>query len=158
MVFPWLLVFIGPPFLMCWASMMHVSTRTARGEEAEALCSCEYMRSDGRGKAHVLDCFDECVLFQEWAGNCHDTPSSRRTLTVLLTVLKDHFRIPWIGGALRVPVGYLPLAIVPFFILFGGRGALCNAVQGIATSLWLLCATGNMMGNPGDTPPRALSF
>ena len=93
-----LLLFLLPPFIMCWLNGMYLAERRNHIDiEEDPLCSCEYMKTDqeGGGKGHLLDCTDDYERMDEFCGTC----CTRREGVRLLLILENHcIRVPWLGG------------------------------------------------------------
>ncbi|XP_068211530.1 palmitoyltransferase ZDHHC23-B-like [Palaemon carinicauda] len=68
-----------------------------------ALCCCEYINEDGE-RSHILAAFCNCEAADEAFDRLIKlNPVDERTTKKLWSTVSDRFRIPWPGGARRVP-------------------------------------------------------
>ena len=129
-----LLLFLLPPFIMCWLNGMYLAERRNHIDiEEDPLCSCEYMKTDqeGGGRGHLLDCTDDYERMDEFCGTC----CARREGVRLLLILENHcIRFPWLGGARRIERRWYPFFVVPLLLWLGSAGPLQNLLQTLFTA------------------------
>ena len=96
------------PFLKTMAVLEH-------WDDQDPLCCCEYQNSHGQ-RAHLLGLFCDCAELDDAFDKLISRvkiPSNRTS--AILQVVEDRLRLPWAGGALKLPVDKIsPWILVPF--------------------------------------------
>lgn len=81
------------------------------------LCCCEYVNTDGE-RSHLLALCCDCEAVDQAADRLLSGQGlADSSVGDIITVAEDRLRLPFKGGALKVPLGkILPLQILPFFL------------------------------------------
>jgi len=81
------------------------------------LCCCEYVDTDGE-RSHLLALCCDCEAVDQAADRLLSGQGlADSSVGDIITVAEDRLRLPFKGGALKVPLGkILPLQILPFFL------------------------------------------
>ena len=96
-------------------------------EEGGGLCCCEYWGEAGE-RQHLLGLCCDCEAVDR-AGDALLTGGSVDTQTVrqILDTVEDRLRLPWRGGAVRIPLGWvLPVILGITQISCDGSTKLSN--------------------------------
>jgi len=83
-------------------------------DEDNGLCCCEYLNADGE-RSHILALCCDCEAVDKAAdGLFAGQGLSDSSVGEILTVIEDRLRLPFKGGALRLPLGkVLPVILLP---------------------------------------------
>ncbi|KAF2355707.1 Palmitoyltransferase DHHC domain [Trinorchestia longiramus] len=96
----------------------------------DGLCCCEYLNADGE-RSHLLASFCNCEALDLIFDRCiRCSPIESSLMDRLHSTVLDRLRIPWKGGAVKVPMSVVfSIIIVPCFIVLAAMSWVATLVS-----------------------------